>query len=59
MSAMAADASPVTAPRSSEHDEIMGLTLKAIHLAKSAVAHAIDGLAQKSSVPFLAVNQCE
>lgn len=56
---MAADASPIVTPRSSEHDEIMGLTLKAIQLAKSAVTHAIDGLAQKSSVPFLAVNKCE
>ena len=41
--AMAADASPIAAPRSSEHDEIMGLTLKAVQLAKSAVMHAIDG----------------
>ena len=56
---MAADPSPVVASRSSKHDEIMGLTLKAIQLAKSAVAHAIDGLAQKSSAPFLAVNKCE
>jgi len=56
---MAAGASPITTSRSSEHDEIMGLTLKAIQLAKSAVTHAIDGLAQKSSVPFLAVNKCE
>jgi len=58
-SAMAADPSPVVASRESEYDEIMGLTLKAIQLAKSAVAHAIDGLAQKSSAPFLAVNKCE
>ena len=56
---MAADPSPIVASRCSEHDEIMGLTLKAIQLAKSAVAHAIDGLVQKSSAPFLAVNKCE
>ena len=56
---MAADPSPITTPRGSEHDEIMGLTLKAIQLAKSAVTHAMDGLAQKSSLPFLAVNKCE
>jgi len=43
----------------SEQAQIVALTLKAIQLAKSAVAHAIDGLAQKSSAPFLAVNQCE
>lgn len=56
---MAADPTPIGAPRNSEHDEIISLTKKAIELAKSAVAHAIDGLAQKSSAPFLAVNQCE
>ena len=43
----------------SEHEQIMALTLRAIQLAKTAVAHAIDGLAQKSPAPFLAVNQCE
>jgi len=43
----------------SEQEQIVALTLKAIQLAKSAVAHAIDGLAQKASAPFLAVNQCE
>ena len=56
---MAADPSPIIAKRGSEHDEIMALTLQAVELAKSAVTHAIDGLAQKSSTPFLAVNKCE
>jgi len=56
---MAADPSPVIASRGSEHDEIMALTLQAVELAKSAVTHAIDGLAQKSSAPFLAANKCE
>jgi len=56
---MAADPTPIGPTRDTEHDEIVSLTKKAIQLAKSAVAHAIDGLAQKSSAPFLAVNQCE
>ena len=56
---MAADPTPIGAARNSEHKEIVGLTKKGIQLAKSAVAHAIDGLAQKSSAPFLSVNQCE
>src|SRR5208282_4238636 len=49
----------IAADPGSEHEQIVALTLKAIQLAKSAVAHAIDGLAQKSSAPFLAVNKCE
>ncbi len=44
---------------SSEHAQIVALTLKAIQLAKSAVAHALDGLGQRSSAPFEAVNKCE
>ena len=56
---MAADPTPVVVTGNSEHEEIIALTKKGIQLAKSAVAHAIDGLAQKSSAPFLAVNQCE
>ena len=56
---MAADPSPIIANRGSEYDEIMALTLQGVELAKSAVTHAIDGLAQKSSLPFLAVNECE
>lgn len=55
---MAANPQLVADP-GSEQAQMAALTLKAIHLAKSAVAHAIDGLAQKSSAPFLAVNQCE
>ena len=55
---MAANPQIATDP-GSEQAEIVALTLKAIQLAKSAVAHAIDGLVQKSSAPFLAVNQCE
>ena len=55
---MAANPQIVAGP-GSEQEQIVALTLKAIQLAKSAVAHAIDGLAQKSSAPFLAVNQCE
>ncbi|MFZ3210487.1 MAG: PhoU domain-containing protein [Terriglobales bacterium] len=55
---MAANPEIVIGP-GSEQEQIVALTLKAIQLAKSAVAHAIDGLAQKSSAPFLAVNQCE
>jgi len=55
---MAANPQIVAGP-GSEHEQIVALTLKAIQLAKSAVAHAIDGLAQKSSAPFLAVNKCE
>ena len=56
---MAADPSPIIANRGSEYAEIMALTLQGVELAKSAVTHAIDGLAQKSSLPFLAVNKCE
>jgi len=56
---MSADPSPTIANRGSEYDEIMALTLQGVELAKSAVTHAIDGLAQKSSLPFLAVNKCE
>ncbi len=56
---MAANPSPILAGPSSEQARIVALTLDAIQLAKSAVAHAIDGLAQRSSAPFLAVNQCE
>jgi phosphate transport system protein len=56
---MAANPSQITPGPVSEHEHIVTLTLKAIQLAKSAVAHAIDGLAQKSSAPFMAVNKCE
>ena len=56
--AMAANPAPL-ASTSSEQAQIVELTLNAIELAKSAVAHAMDGLAQKSSVPFAAVNNCE
>ena len=56
---MAANPSRVADTPSSEQEQIVALTLDAIQLAKSAVAHAIDGLAQKSSAPFQAVNQCE
>ena len=55
---MAANPQLVAGP-GSEQEQIVALTLKAIQLAKSAVAHAIDGLAQKSSAPFMAVNKCE
>jgi len=55
---MAANPQLVAGP-GSEQEQIVGLTLQAIQLAKSAVAHAIDGLAQKSSAPFMAVNKCE
>ena len=56
---MAANPSQIVASPSSEQAQIVALTLDAIQLAKSAVAHAIDGLAQKSSAPFMAVNKCE
>jgi len=56
---MAANLSPTPVAPGSEQERIVGLTLEAIQLAKSAVAHAIDGLAQKSAAPFQAVNQCE
>lgn len=42
-----------------DQERVLALTLDAIQLAKAAVAHAIDGLAQKSSAPFVAVNKCE
>jgi phosphate transport system protein len=47
------------ASTTSDQERTLALTLHALQLAKSAVAHAIDGLAQKSSAPFLAVNKCE
>jgi phosphate transport system protein len=56
---MAANSAELVAGTGPEQAYIMALTLKAIELAKSAVAHTIDGLAQKSSAPFKAVNQCE
>jgi len=56
---MAANPSQIVASRGSEQAELVALTLNAIQPAKSAVAHAIDGLAQRSSAPFMAVNQCE
>jgi len=57
--AMAAESSSITASSSSEQAQIVGLTLRALQLAKSAVAHAIDGLAQKSPALLQAVNECE
>jgi phosphate transport system protein len=56
---MAANPSQAVAASASESAQIMALTLDAVQLAKSAVAHAIDGLAQKSSAPFLAVSKSE
>jgi phosphate transport system protein len=56
---MAANPTQFVADPRAEQAQIVALTLKAIQLAKSAVAHAIDGLAQKSSAPFMAVNNCE
>ena len=49
---------PIAGPVS-DQAQIVSLTLGAVELAKSAIGHAIDGLAQKSSAPFLAVNHCE
>jgi phosphate transport system protein len=56
---MAANPSQFVADPGAEQTQIVALTLKAVQLAKAAVAHAIDGLAQKSSAPFMAVNNCE
>lgn len=56
---MVANPVQIVATPSPEQAHIVALTSKAIELAKSAVAHAIDGLAQKSSAPFVAVNKCE
>ena len=38
---------------------IVALTLKACQIARAAVAHAADGLAQGSSTHFIAVKDCE
>ncbi len=56
---MAANPSQIVAGPGAEQAQTVALTLKAIELAKLAVAHAIDGLAQRSSAPFMAVNKCE
>jgi phosphate transport system protein len=53
-------ANPVqVASITSDQERILALTLDGIQLAKAAVGHAIDGLAQKSAALFLAVNKCE
>lgn len=56
---MAANPVPIPGSTNSEQAQIVALTSNAIQLAKSAVAHAIDGLAQRSPAPFMAVNKCE
>jgi phosphate transport system protein len=56
---MAANLTQIVPSPPSEQAQIVTLTAEAIQLAKAAVAHAIDGLAQKSSLPFMAVNKCE
>ena len=54
-----ANALQVVASPSAEQAEIVALTLTAVQLARSAVANAIAGLAQRSYAPFLEVNKCE
>jgi phosphate transport system protein len=56
---MAANASQLVGAPGAEQAQIVALTLKAVELAKSAVGHAIDGLAQNSALPFMEVNKCE
>ncbi len=43
----------------SEHGRLLAMTLRACQLAKSAVAHAADGLAKRSAAPFSAVADAE
>ncbi len=43
----------------SEHAQLVAMTLRACQLAKSAVAHAADGLAKHSAAPFRAVADAE
>jgi phosphate transport system protein len=44
---------------SSEHAQIVALTLKGCDIAKSAVSHAADDLARRSNTRFAAVKECE
>lgn len=56
---MAAHAMEPASRPSSEHAQIVALTLKACQIAKSAVSNVADGLAQHSNAPFTAVRECE
>ncbi len=56
---MAARAENPAPDPASEHTYLVGLTLRACEVARTAVAHAADGIASNGPSLFLAVDDCE